>query len=210
MKWILFVLSFQIYAAAVTMAVPAHAAVINESVGRAGETILTSREVKLSAFVDKSLILKSKSPKASSLTQDTTALLLEVVVAKEAENFSLGQVSDSDVEKSWNDLKKASGFSALQKELTVSELEFKSAIRRKLNAQSFIEFKTNSLTSTVTDEEAKLYFDANPNRFKGAQFEGLKENIKNYLSQQQLNERLKSWFELLKRKYKVQNYLLES
>lgn len=192
------------------MAVPAHAAVINESVGRAGETILTSREVKLSAFVDKSLILKSKSPKASSLTQDTTALLLEVVVAKEAENFSLGQVSDSDVEKSWNDLKKASGFSALQKELTVSELEFKSAIRRKLNAQSFIEFKTNSLTSTVTDEEAKLYFDANPNRFKGAQFEGLKENIKNYLSQQQLNERLKSWFELLKRKYKVQNYLLES
>jgi hypothetical protein len=201
MNWLVFFLSFQVFAVTV----------INESVGRAGETILTSREVKLSAFVERALSPKtSQQKKSSNLTQDTTALLLEVIVAKEAENFSLGQVAEAESEKAWAEIKKAAGYSALQKELSLSEAEIKTAIKRKLNAQSFIEFKTNSLTSTVTDEEAKIYFEANPNRFKGAQFEGLKENIKTFLSQQQLNERLKSWFELLKRKYKVQNYLLES
>lgn len=188
----------------------AGAAVLNESVGRVGETVLTSREVRLSNFIEQVLIVKSNQKKSTQLAKDTTALLLEVVVVKEAENFSLGQVSEKDLEKALGEVKKSTGFLSLQKELGVTEIEVKTAIQRKLNAQSFIEFKTNSLTSTVTEEEARIYFEANPNRFKGAQFESLKENIKSFLSQQQLNERLKSWFELLKRKYKVQNYLLES
>jgi hypothetical protein len=37
----------------------------------------------------------------------------------------------------------------------------------------------------------------------------VKENIRTFLSQQQLQERLRTWFEVIKRKYKARNFLLE-
>ncbi|MFP5520000.1 MAG: hypothetical protein ACLGGX_08865 [Bdellovibrionia bacterium] len=184
-------------------------AVVNESVGRVGERVVTSREVKVSQAVEKILKNENKSISENSNQQEVTAVLLEWVVALEAENFSVGQVTPEEIESLLKDIEKKSSLQALLREQRFQEEELRKLLQRKLVARNFIQFKTNSFTSAISDEEAKTFYEANPKRFSGAGFEVLKPNIKSYLSQQQLNERLKSWFELLKRKYKVQNFLLD-
>ena len=79
-------------------------------------------------------------------------------------------------------------------------------VLRKLKAQSFLKFKTESLVVLVSDEEIKQYFQKNRVKFGSAPLEAVKENIRQYLVTQQIQDKLKEWFEILKRKYKVKYF----
>lgn len=187
------------------------AAISNESVGRVGSTVLTAREVKISRAVEQALSRSGNIPDSQKAVtpQEVTAVLLEQVVSSEADSFSIGQMSPDEFASTLASIQKSLQGNALLKDLQIQPNEVERILRRQLMAKNFIQFKTNAFTSVISDEEAKAYFEANSKRFAGAQFEAIKGNIKNYLAQQQLNERLKSWFELIKRKYKVRNFLLE-
>ncbi|MNY60610.1 hypothetical protein D3C86_1971860 [compost metagenome] len=63
------------------------------------------------------------------------------------------------------------------------------------------------MVGIITDQEAQAYYDKNRIKFGSMPFSNFKENIKTFLAQQQLEERLRSWFEVIKRKYKVRNLL---
>ncbi|HEY8272796.1 MAG TPA: hypothetical protein VIG33_18025 [Pseudobdellovibrionaceae bacterium] len=195
-------------------------AVISQSVGRVGERIVTSREVQISAVLTRALFpIKEAKPSVnlyevhlgdSAFMGEVTALLLEVVVDKEAESFSVAKVSEEELQQSLRKIEKVVEGKTYWESLEVSPAELKRFVLQKLTAKAFIQFKTNSMVGVVSDAEALAYYEKNRLKFGDLPFSSFKENIKTFLAQQQLEERSRTWFEIIKRKYKVRNILAEN
>lgn len=189
--------------------------VVTETIGQVGEYVVTSREVQISMVVE-NILYSSKTPLkglyevrpgAEAFRNAVTSVLLEVVVALEAVNFNVANVPDEDLKAALVKIEKAVSGHSYWEELDVSEGELKKFTSRKLIAKNFLKFKTNAMTGIVTDQEAQIYYDKNRVKFGATSFESFKGNIKAFLAQQQLEERLRAWFEVIKRKYKVRNFI---
>lgn len=189
--------------------------IVSEAVAQAGAHVVTSREVILSHIIEEAMsvpLKKSGTPdrkawlidaKGEAFTKGLAQILLEVVVQLEAENFSIGQVSQNDVlaaEKHVSEQVK--GWGAWQ-DLEISSAEVQQTILRKMRAKNFLKFKMDSSGVQISDDEAKNYYEKNRVKFAGMAFAEYKDNIKEALAQNQLQEKLKDWFDILKRKYRV-------
>lgn len=189
------------------------ATLVSESVGQAGEYVITSREVQISSAIEdvlyseKSVALLEVRPDQAPYRNAVANVLLEVVVAMEAENFNVGTVPADEMKQAVAKVEKALGGKSFWTRLEVTSTELLRFTTRKLVAKSFLKFKSNSMVGIITDQEAQSYYDKNRIKFGSMPFSNFKENIKTFLAQQQLEERLRSWFEVIKRKYKVRNLL---
>lgn len=191
------------------------AQVVTESVGQVGNYIVTSREVQISMVMENILFppkiplkgLYEIRPSSDQFRNAVTSVLLEIVVSFEAENFNVATVSDDDLKGTLGKIEKAVAGKAYWDELDVSPKELKKFTLRKLLAKNFLQFKTSSMAGIITDQEAQAYYDQNRVKFGSSSFESFKANIKSFLAQQQLEESLRSWFEVVKRKYKVRNFI---
>lgn len=193
--------------------------VVSQSVGQVGDRVVTSREVQISAVLDR-ILFPGKDAKAASnyelrlsdpaMMNEVTAVLLEVVVHKEAESFSVAKVSEDQLRDSIRKVEKAVEARSYWQTLEVSPAELKKFVLQKLTAKAFIQFKTSSMVGIVSDSEALAYYEKNRLKFGDMPFATFKENIKTFLAQQQLEERTRTWFEIIKRKYKVRNILAEN
>ena len=166
---------------------------------------------------------KNQKPKKSSTSLNTdeahlkepqfqaelSSSLLELVIQKEAESFRVAQPSEEELKESLQKAEKALVGSSLWTQLDVSEKELSAVLKRKLTAKKFIKIKTDLMSALVTDQDALNYYEKNRFKFGQLPFSNFKENIKTYLAQQQMEERLKTLFEVIKRKYKVRNYIVE-
>jgi len=198
------------------VSVPTWAAtVITESVGQVAEHVVTSREVQISTVIDNVLFpskgkvgsLVETRPEQAEFRNHVTSVLLESVIAMEAESFNVGVVSDKELAEALAKIEKATAGKSYWNQLDVSPAELKKFANRKLVAKSFMAFKTASMVGIITDQEAQAYYDKNRVKFGNTPFAGFKENIKTFLAQQQMEERLRAWFEVIKRKYKVRNFI---
>ncbi|NUN07491.1 MAG: hypothetical protein HUU57_17235 [Bdellovibrio sp.] len=193
------------------------AVLVTATVGQVSDYVVTSREVQISAVIESILYppkVGSKAVPELRLGQEAfrgavTSVLLESVVALEAENFNVATISESNLQAALVRVEKATAGKAFWTELDVSPAELKKFMVRKLTAKGFMKFKTNSMASIITDQDAQAYFDKNRVKFGASTFESFRDNIKAFLAQQQLEDRLRSWFEVIKRKYKVRNYISE-
>lgn len=194
--------------------------VVSQSVGQVGDRVVTSREVQISAVLDRILFPAKDAKAAGSLHEvrlgdagmmnEVTALLLEVVVDREAESFSVAKISDEEIQQALRKVEKAVDGKAYWQSLEVSPAELKRFVTQKLTAKAFIQFKTTSMVGIVGDAEALAYYEKNRLKFGDVSFASFKDNIKAFLAQQQLEERSRAWFEIIKRKYKVRNILAEN
>lgn len=183
--------------------------VVNQSVGSIGGKVLTLRGVLASRALD-TLVSGKPSSEVDGITKaDVTAVLVEKVVALEADSFDLAQISKVELDKYLEKATVLMNSNPKIKALQISSEEVGNILKEKMVFKKFIEFKANSLKSVVSDTEAKIYFEKNRVKFGNVPFEGYKANVISFLEQQQLQERMKSWFEILKRKYKVSNLLNE-
>ncbi len=196
--------------------------VVSEVVAQAGAHVVTTREVRISYILDQALANQVKKTteadrkawvldqKSDAFSKAMAQVLLELVVQLEAENFSIGQVSQEDLQNYDKHLHEQVKGWEPWKELEASQLEVQQMIMRKLRAKNFLKFKTESSGVQISDEEAKKYFEKNrANKFGNAPFSQFKDAIKEALAQEQLQDKLKDWFEILKRKYRV-HYLGQS
>ena len=192
-----------------------HPVIVTSAVGQVGGEVVTSREVQIAYIIEQALLLQGLTkknsersnwllaPNSESFRAHLSQVMLEILIKLEAESFSVAQVSSEDVKseaaivhegvKDWADWKK----------LDVTEAELEKLIFRRKMAKNFLKFKTESSGVIVGDAEVKAYYDKNRVKFGSAPFEQFKEGIREVLSQQQLEEKLKDWFEVLKRKYRV-------
>lgn len=194
------------------------AVLVTQTVGQVSDHVVTSREVQIALVIEGVLFPSPKAP-AKSLNETrpgnpdfrtaVTAVLLEAVVAIEAENFNVSNISNEEVSAAVAQIEKATAGRAYWNELEVSAQELKTFTTRKLMAKSFLKFKTSSMSGIITDQEAQDYYERNRVKFGSSSFDSFKDNIKTYLAQQQLEERIRSWFEVIKRKYRVRTFVAE-
>lgn len=192
------------------------AVLVSESVGQVGTRILTSREVQISSTIEHILEPEKNEkglfqikPEEPGFPNQVTALLLEAVVAREAESFNVGQVSDQDVKAAAEKVAKTVKGNSYWEALEVTPDEVRQQVQQKLQAKSFIKFKTESMSSIVSERDVRDYYEKNRAKFGNVPYASIHDNIKAYLGQEQLKDRLRSWFEVIKRKYQVRNFLLE-
>jgi hypothetical protein len=207
------------------LAVFLSAATISGQAGRVLNDPITSRYVLMSAIVEKVLGQSSSrtatelreldlaQPRSREFVRQTTATLIEWAVDLEARAFSAAPVTAeqlSQAERQLNrQLNQNSQIKKRWQSLGPQPSEVKQLLERKLRAQKFIEFKIESSTLPISDKEALDYFESNRLQFEDLPFERFKAKIKELLSRQQVDRRLKDWFELLQAKYKIKNWLQE-
>ena len=184
---------------------------ISQVVGMAGDQVVTSREVQIVNLLEKALSNSSEDLKVinyddSKFNLEITQVLLEIVVMNESLVFEMNQVKEEEFKESQQNVSKRLSSLADWKKLQVSNVELEKFLRRKMIAKRFIKIKSDSMKGLISDQEAKDYFEKNRLKFGQVPFSQFKENIKTFLAQQQLEERLTSWFEVIKKKYKVRNY----
>ncbi len=194
------------------------ATLVTQTVGQVAEYVVTSREVQIAMVIEGVLFPSKNTPKGLIETRPgmadfraaATTILLEAVVALEAENFNVATLSSEDISSAINQVEKSTAGRAYWNELEVSNQELKRFVTRKLMAKSFLKFKTSSMTGIITDQEAQDYYERNRVKFGSSSFDSFKENIKTYLAQQQLEERIRGWFEVIKRKYRVRTFVADN
>lgn len=196
-----------------------HAELISTAAGRAGDVVVTSREVVIGHLVESALYAEGKPPATIKLNEvrsrefirETTAALIEVAVDLESKIFQgtkFFTTKELIAAQSHLALKRLK-YNKDWKRLEVSSKEVEQIVGRKLRSKEFIKFKISSSTIPISDKEAEGYFKANPSKFENLAFESFKDNIKGFLTKQQLDHRMKDWLELLQRKYHVRNFLAE-
>ncbi len=131
------------------------------------------------------------------------------VVALEAQNFNVIQVLPEEVTVAEKQVLKVFKDLKVWKGLEVSPKELATGLRDKIQSKKFIQFRAQSSVLPVTDGEAQRYFNENRLKFGTLPFENFKENIKSFLSRNQVDRRLKDWFEVLLSKYQVKNLISE-
>lgn len=190
--------------------------IVSQSVGQVADSVVTSREVKASTIIE-NILYPSKSTKTAyelkddypEFRQAVTAVLLESVVALEAENFNVVSITDEELSKALAKVQKEAMTKSYWTKLEMTPKEVRDLVIRKITAKRFLTFKTESLSGVITDGEARRYYERNRSKFSGHSFEAFSSNIKSFLAQQQLEERIRSWFEVIKRKYRVRNFIAD-
>lgn len=189
---------------------------VSTTVGRVADQVVTSREVAINHLIELALFKKGAIPKSElnaiakkSRKEAVASVLMEWVVYLEAQKFSTKKVSASEVTRARKKVLGKLKNKAVWQRLQVGEGELRSAIRRKLQSKEFIRFRIDSSFIPITDAEVKSYFDENRVQFGNLPFESFEKNIRAFLKKRQVEKRLKDWFDVLQRKYKVSRYSID-
>lgn len=192
------------------------AELISTGVGLVRNQVVTSREVQIQNLLDAALYEPKAKERLKIIPIDSKGFgkavsdtLLETVVALEAQNFNLVQLSPEEVRAAEKKALKILKPLSIWKNLQVSPQELGTAVSRKIQAKKFIQFRAKSSVLPVTDSEAQKYFSENRLKFGNLPFENFKENIKSYLSRANVDRRLKDWYDVLLNKYQVKNLIAE-
>lgn len=200
------------------------AALLSISAGRVGDVVLTSREVLATHLLEIALYqqpsktenkidvkLDITQPRSHEFIRETTTSLLEAAIDLEASNYKggRGQISEATVQSQVRTaMTKLKGLK-IWRDMAYEPAEIESLMRRKMRAKEYIKFKIDSSTIPISDKEVEEYFNANRLKFENLPFENFKDTIKKYLTKQQVDRRMRDWFELLNTKYQIRNYLSE-
>lgn len=183
---------------------------VSESVGSINQEILTLREAVMSSLVEKAIAnsIKSVPQSKEEKIQAVNTLLLDRMVEAEALNLGFKDIDAKEVIRIVISLEnELSGPSIKVYRFQIEEL--KAMAQRKLIVRNFLKSKTESFVSLLSEQDLQSYYEKNRLRFGSMPLIQMKDNIRAYLSQKQKEERLVSWIEVLKRKYKAKNYLIE-
>jgi hypothetical protein len=186
-----------------------------------GQDVVTSREVQISHAVAKAMETESKTdlknfPNVEISVSDsrfadlTTSYLIEKATELEADSFSIAKPSEAEIKEMTSRVERVLTRKTYWQNLEPEASMVRRIIVTKLISSNFIKIKSDSMAGIITDTEAQSYFEKNRLKFGNASFDSFKENIKTFLIQQQRQERLRSWFEVLKKKFKIRNLLIEN
>jgi hypothetical protein len=185
---------------------------VTKVVGEVGEHFVTSREVRINDGVDKALYgagdkLALLSGQEKTFPTSVGKVLDEWAIYYEAKSLSSTEASKEEVDTAVSNVKSHWDQNAGWLKLEVANDELRSMIVRKLVANSFSRLKTDPQLSPISDDEALSYYRKNRLRFGSLPFSSFKENIKSYLIKTQTEKRMSEWHEVLRRKYRVRNFI---
>jgi hypothetical protein len=189
------------------------------AVGQVGEQIVTSRDVILSGVVEQWLYAIQDRPSetlrraekeswfvaidTAGFRDQVSRVMIDLMINLEAENFAVAEVNQLDLQKYSTRLMIDFALMPSWRQWAPEISEVQLILKRKLRSRAFLEFKSEGSSQMVTDEEAKTYFEANRGKFGPYPFEQFRKSIKEVLARDKVDQKLKEWFEVLKKKYRV-------
>lgn len=188
---------------------------ISRAVGEVGEHVVTSREVRINDAIEQAITRKPPVPegfrvldgKEKSFPGEVGKVLDEWVVYLEANSLATQPAVRSDLAATIKAIQEFWAGKRAWQELEVSNEELKEFVDRKLFAKDFEKLKSDPQLAPVTDEDALSYYRKNRLRFGSLPFSSFKDNIKSFLVKQQTERRIAEWREVLRKKYKVRNFI---
>ncbi len=194
---------------------PTSLTLLTRAVGEVSDRIVTSREVRINDAIEQALTEKAASPEGFRLLTgqekafpgEVSRVLDEWIVFLEAKTLSSQGASKADVNAGVKAVQDLWGGKSTWLELEVSADEIKDIIERKLVSKNFEKLKSDPQLAPVSDDDALAYYRKNRLRFGSLPFSSFKDNIKTFLVKQQTERRLAEWREVLRRKYKVRNFI---
>lgn len=191
---------------------------ISTSVGLVNQETMTSRDVYARFLIDTALsdpaqfkklsfrLPAVESPRFGELLNQN---LTEWMVYLESLNFPSIQVSSDLVDQKLNQAIKILESVPAWKTLKVERSEGQIILKKYLQANRFIQYRSSSAQVPVSAEEALKYYEENQSRFGALPFADFEESIKAVLIQRQREKRLKDWVSMLQNKYSARNLLAE-
>lgn len=204
--------------AAATATAPAKTVSVTRVVGEAGPRIITSREVRINEAIGQALFAPNAKAagetKRRVLGADDPAFPAQVLRVLDEwtvflEATEIGS-KPADKTEALKLVKVVIDFwkgVADWDRLEASPQEIREIVDRKLAAQSLEQLKGDASLVNVSDAEALQYFKKNRLRFGNLPFENFKDNIKSVLVRSQTERRLTEWRSVLRRKYRVRNFV---
>jgi len=183
--------------------------VINKTLAKVGHVILTSRQVALANHLKNAQNVTSSEDNLKTLdvnSNNTMELALETAIALDAESFQIAKVEPHEIKDLLMQMENILQKNKEWKNLEVTQKELEAHLERKIKVQKYLKFKSKSLVSIITDQDLRSYYDKNTSKLGHADFENVKENIHSYLLKIKNEEQIRSWLEVIKKKYKVQVY----
>lgn len=189
---------------------PSSTSIVTQTVGTSAFQVVTSREVKASELINKAM--KSDLQEELKLigSDEINSTLYEIAIFREAQSLAAAKTSAAELDTLVQTVKTRLQGNREWKRLEVQDHELKSWIERKRTAQSFLELKSGSLTSIVTDQEIQDYYEKNRAKFGSTPLSEQKETIRKFLQKESKTQRLQDWINALKVKYQVRNDLLQA
>lgn len=189
---------------------------VTRVVGEVGPRIVTSREVRINDAVGQILQLSELAPggKKRIMSIDDPAfpaLVLKVLdewtVFLEATEIGSKTADKAEVARLVKVVTDSWKGGADWEKLEASPGEIREIIERKLAAQGLEKLKGDASLVNISDAEALQYYKKNRLRFGNQPFENFKDNIKTALIRSQTERRLTEWRSVLRRKYRVRNFV---
>ena len=209
-----------------SQATPSTTQSVTRVVGEAGPRIVTSREVRLNSAIGQ--VLRSRDPVTDKNSKPSSSqklklqlvavddptfpvevwtVLDEWTVYLEAVEIGSKPIDKAEVALLVKSVGEAWQGSAEWESLEASPAEIKEVVERKLITASLEHLKSDASLVNVSEAEALQYFKKNRLRFGNLPFENFKDNIKAALVKTQTERRLNEWRAVLRRKYRVRNFV---
>lgn len=189
------------------------------AVGQVGDQVLTSRDVILSGVIEQWLYAIQDRPSETlrraekeswflnldspQFRDQVSRVMIDLMINLEAENFAVAEVNQLDLQKYSTRLMIDFAIVPQWKQWAPEIGEVQLILKRKLRSRAFLEFKSEGSSQMVSDDEAKSYFEANRAKFGPYPFDQFKKSIKEVLARDKTDQKLREWFEVLKKKYRV-------
>lgn len=188
---------------------------VTRVVGEAGDRVVTSREVRLNQAIAQALGSSSAQVKDKKILgledpnfpSEVLKVLDEWTVYLESLEVGTKLVDSSEVARLSRSVTEFWKNESAWERLEGSSSEIREILERKLAAQSLEKLKGDTSLVTITDAEALQYYKKNRLRFGNLPFENFKDNIKSALIKNQTERRLNEWRSVLRRKYRVRNFV---
>jgi hypothetical protein len=188
---------------------------LSRAVGEVGERVVTSREVRIDDAVEQAVSNKPASPdgfrvlngQEKAFPGEVSKVLDEWIVFLEAKTLSSQSISKTEISSTVKTVQDFWGAKSIWQELEVGSDELRDTVERKLVAKNFERLKSDPNLAPVSDDEALAYYRKNRLRFGSLPFSSFKDNIKAFLVKSQTERRLAEWRDVLRRKYKVRNFI---
>lgn len=165
--------------------------------------VITSRELAIHEALDK--VLGSRSDR-TKLDQPLELLIREWLLFYEAKSFYNNPVALSEIESDFKEavagLKRAGSW----QKLAMSKDEIRQKIIRRLEADRLYLFKKKASALPVTLSELESEYAQKKILYGSAPFSEVREKIRQDKAEENLNQRLEQWFQILEKKYNVQRF----
>lgn len=183
--------------------------VVTQTVGTSAFQVVTSREVKASTLINQAMQSNLQEELSLAGSDEINSALYEIAIYRESQTLSATKLSAEELQELVETVKSRLHGNREWKKLDVQDHELKAWVERKQSAQSFLELKSGSLTSIITDQEIQDYYEKNRAKFGSTPLSEQKETIRKFLQKESKIQRMQDWISALKVKYQVRNDLLQ-